>query len=214
MDVCLANLAARHFDLAFKGTKITSHDPVGFIASLETILQSLQAGLHFIQGDGSTLHVHAKQGPVCATAPGYAPFCKHLFVRNFTNAKAGVAEITEANVRLLHSGYVARRPGERAVLTRWFERADLVAAGWDDTCPWLDLVLYSQEQMSKEGQPVLGDWAIVSINSAIEPAEAPMPPITMMRNALGVAEGGSGVVLDDAAYNASVAFWDRHATVL
>jgi hypothetical protein len=33
----------------------------------------------------------------------------------------------------------------------------------------------------------------------------------MMRNALGVDEGGSGVPLDRAAYLRSVAFWSAHA---
>jgi hypothetical protein len=36
-------------------------------------------------------------------------------------------------------------------------------------------------------------------------------PITMMRNALGVDEGGSGVRIDREAYAKSVAFWERHA---
>ena len=35
--------------------------------------------------------------------------------------------------------------------------------------------------------------------------------ITLMRNALGVAQGGSGVPLDPDAYRRSVAFWQQHA---
>ncbi|KAG1387658.1 hypothetical protein G6F60_014031 [Rhizopus arrhizus] len=38
-----------------------------------------------------------------------------------------------------------------------------------------------------------------------------MAPITMMRNALGVEEGGSGVALDREAYQRSVAFWENNA---
>jgi hypothetical protein len=38
-----------------------------------------------------------------------------------------------------------------------------------------------------------------------------MVPITMLRNALGVTEGGSGVPLDREAYRRAVAFWDAHA---
>jgi hypothetical protein len=38
-----------------------------------------------------------------------------------------------------------------------------------------------------------------------------MAPITMMRNALGVAEGGSGVPLDAEAYRKSVEYWQGHA---
>ena len=43
------------------------------------------------------------------------------------------------------------------------------------------------------------------------PEELPMAPITMLRNALGVDEGGSGVPLDREAYRRSVAFWETHA---
>jgi hypothetical protein len=44
-----------------------------------------------------------------------------------------------------------------------------------------------------------------------EPDEIPMAPITMLRNALGVEEGGSGVAIDRAAYARSVEFWRTHA---
>ena len=44
-----------------------------------------------------------------------------------------------------------------------------------------------------------------------QPEDIPMAPITMMRNALGVAEGGSGVALDREAYIRSVAFWEANA---
>jgi hypothetical protein len=44
-----------------------------------------------------------------------------------------------------------------------------------------------------------------------EPEETPMAPITMMRNALGVEEGGSGVPLDRGAYRRAVEFWRTHA---
>lgn len=38
-----------------------------------------------------------------------------------------------------------------------------------------------------------------------------MSPITMMRNALPVEHGGSGVPLDRTAYLDSVAYWQKHA---
>lgn len=47
-----------------------------------------------------------------------------------------------------------------------------------------------------------------------EAYETPMQPITMLRNALGKEEGGSGVPLDRAQYEASVAYWDGHAPVV
>jgi len=57
------------------------------------------------------------------------------------------------------------------------------------------------------------DWGIVSIIATLEASEPPMPPITQMRNALGRAEGGSGVPVDRAKYEEAVAFWDAHAAI-
>ena len=41
-----------------------------------------------------------------------------------------------------------------------------------------------------------------------------MQPITMMRNALGREEGGSGVPLEREKYNASVEYWRTHAPIV
>ena len=40
-----------------------------------------------------------------------------------------------------------------------------------------------------------------------------MDPITMMRNALGKEEGGSGVQLEKEKYMQSVKYWEKHAIV-
>ena len=53
-----------------------------------------------------------------------------------------------------------------------------------------------------------------SIKAQDESHETPMQPITMLRNALGKAQGGSGVPLERAKYDASVAYWAEHATVV
>ena len=47
-----------------------------------------------------------------------------------------------------------------------------------------------------------------------EDFETPMQPITMMRNALGKAEGGSGVPLDREKYEESAAYWETHAPIV
>lgn len=41
----------------------------------------------------------------------------------------------------------------------------------------------------------------------------PFQPITMMRNALGREEGGSGVPLDKGSYEAATAYWQAHAAI-
>tara|TARA_R100000152_G_C6751441_1_gene175097 strand:- start:742 stop:1311 length:570 start_codon:yes stop_codon:yes gene_type:complete len=141
---------------------------------------------------------------------GYAPFCKHLFVENWTEALHGVVKITDRNESLLHTGYDARREGELPVLTRWFDALDVDV----EPAPYLDIILYSAEHLfAVEGMEIDGEWGIVSINSVSSPSEDPMPPITMMRNALGKDEGGSGVTLDKDAYARAVEFWSNHATV-
>ena len=140
---------------------------------------------------------------------GYAPFCKHLFIENWTDALHGVVKITDRNEQLLHTGYVARREGELPVLSRWFDALDVDLK----PAPYLDIILYSAEQLSSEGIEIEGDWGIVSINTVSDASEDPMPPITMMRNALGKEEGGSGVPLDKDEYARAVKFWSTHATV-
>jgi len=49
---------------------------------------------------------------------GYAPFCKHIFVPNFTGARLGSLVITQENRHLLRSAYSRRRPEELPVLSR------------------------------------------------------------------------------------------------
>lgn len=58
------------------------------------------------------------------------------------------------------------------------------------------------------------EWGIVSIKPQDVDYETPMNPITILRNALGVEEGGSGVPIDREAYMKSVEFWQNHALVL
>lgn len=136
---------------------------------------------------------------------GYAPFCKLHVHRNWTSTRCLTVAITDDNRHLLRSGYEARSKDELPVLTRWFEGLTAPVAHY------LVVILYSRAQMAKEGEPIDADWGIVGCLATAEPDEIPMAPITMMRNALGVAEGGSDVPLDRTAYQRSVAYWERHA---
>lgn len=136
---------------------------------------------------------------------GYAPFCKLHVHRNWTSTRCLTTPITEANRHLLRSGYEARTKAELPVLARWFEGVVPPVANW------LIPILYSHEQLAKEGEPIDADWGVVGCLYTMEPEEIPMAPITMLRNALGVDEGGSGVPLDRGAYRRSVVFWEGHA---
>lgn len=136
---------------------------------------------------------------------GYASFCKLHVHKNWTQTRCATVEITQQNQHLLRSAYEARSREELPVLVRWFEGVDVPVANW------LVPILYSAEQMAKEGSPIDADWGVVGCLYTMEPKETPLAPITMLRNALGVEEGGSGVPIDRNAYAQSVEFWDRHA---
>eukprot|EP00803_Ostreobium_quekettii_P010387 evm.model.scf_1047.3 EVM.evm.TU.scf_1047.3 scf_1047:41050-44207(+) len=164
--------------------------------------------------------VHEEHKAGARLHDGYAPFCKHIFVKNFVGAKAGAMAITKENRGLLLSGYTKRRPEELAVLTRWFP-SEAVAR---PEAAYLDVILYSREQVLKEHSTLEGagplpdvpdvPWGIISIKAQMEDHETPMQPITMMRNSLGMEQGGSGVPLDRDAYQKSVEYWEQHATIL
>eukprot|EP00927_Polykrikos_kofoidii_P067614 TRINITY_DN63056_c0_g1_i1.p1 TRINITY_DN63056_c0_g1~~TRINITY_DN63056_c0_g1_i1.p1 ORF type:complete len:258 (-),score=37.56 TRINITY_DN63056_c0_g1_i1:164-937(-) len=149
---------------------------------------------------------------------GYAPFCKHLFVPNFVSGLPdSVLPVNEETMPFLKSGYVSRTDKELPVLARWFPKtamADRVAEA-----TFLDIILYSREQIRKENQAMGEDsgsdapWGIVSVKPQSVDSEIPMEPITMLRNALGKEQGGSGVELDRDAYQRSVDFWSKHARV-
>lgn len=148
---------------------------------------------------------HLNVEPPLAVLDGYAPFCKLHVHANWTRTRCSVIAITDANRGRLRSAYEARTRDELPVLVRWFEGIEPPPA------KFLLPILYDRVQLAKEGTPIDADWGIVGCLYTLEPEEIPMAPITMMRNALGVDEGGSGVALDHARYRRSVDFWERHA---
>ena len=143
--------------------------------------------------------------PPLKVLDGYAPFCKLHVHRNWTSTRCLTVPITDDNRHLLRSAYESRTKAELPVLVRWFEDIEAPVANY------LLVILYSREQMAKENEPIDADWGVVGCLYTAEPEEIPMAPITMMRNALGVEEGGSGVPLDREAYRRSVEFWESNA---
>lgn len=151
---------------------------------------------------------------------GYAPFCKHIFVPNFTNAKCGYMKVTHENTHLIESCYEARRSEELPVLIQFFDQKKIVAP----SATHLDIILYSREQIIKENEampsksqsavpPSDAPWGIVSVKAQLCDHECPMQPITMMRNALGREHGGSGVPLEAEKYRDSVRFWTENVAI-
>lgn len=189
MTIEMTTFARRQFAswpaCTFSGTVIRSHSPESFAHYVNLILDRNAPEL----------------------VPGYAPFCKLLFVRNFTDARPGSVEITPENERQIVSEYAARRDTELPVLSRYLPSKDYSQAAY------LGIVLYDSEQLLKEGEHIEADYGIVAILGQNTNTEEPMTPITMMRNALGIQEGGSGHPLDRDKYLAAVEFWKRHVIV-
>lgn len=146
---------------------------------------------------------------------GYAPFCKHLFIPNFASVKCGYTNI-ESVKHLVKSGYESRKEGELPVLVQWVDAGDVEPPN----ATYLDVILYSREQIIEENI-AMGEtppdtdapWGIISVKGQLCDYELPMQPITMMRNALGKSEGGSGVPLNREEYMKSVEFWTRHVAI-
>ena len=57
------------------------------------------------------------------------------------------------------------------------------------------------------------DYAIIWVKPQDVDFECPMDPITVMRNALGADQGGSGVPLETTKYRESVEFWKKNAEI-
>ena len=148
---------------------------------------------------------HLNENAPLKVLDGYAPFCKLHVHRNWTSTRCLTVAVSDANRHLLRSAYEARTREELPVLVRWFEGVEPPVADY------LVVILYSREQLAKEGSPIEADWGVVGCLYTATPEEIPMAPITMMRNALGVEEGGSGVPIDREAYQRAVEFWENNA---
>ena len=147
-------------------------------------------------------------------------FCKYLVLPNEFGVKCAVREITLDIYPYIRTDYSQRTPEELAILTRFVQ----LPPGFKSTeANYIVLVLYSKEQLQKEfkpkeeGQDFYFDdsveWGIVSIMGTMEPKPDPLVPITIMRNALGVEEGGNGETLNRKVYNESVEFWSKYILV-
>lgn len=195
-DIVLDGFAKRQFDdKTYSGTQLT-FDKKEFVKKINEIYEA----------NGKELK------------DGYAPFCKHLFVKNFAGARLNMVPITQANEHLLMSDYEARTEYELPVLGRWFPSHSVTPK----VAEYLDIILYSREQIIKENEavdvppnPEHGDapWGIVSIKAQDVDYELPMKPITMMRNAVGKEQGGSGVPIDKDEYMKAVEYWRKHAVI-
>jgi hypothetical protein len=147
-------------------------------------------------------------------------FCKYLVLPNEFGVKCAVREITLDIYPYIRTDYSQRTPEELAILTRYVQ----LPPGFKSAeANYIVLVLYSKEQLQKEFKPKEDgqefyfdddvEWGVVSIMGTMEPKPDPLVPITIMRNALGIEEGGNGETLNREVYNESVEFWSKYILV-
>lgn len=185
--VGLTKFVFRQCRSEFSGTKLTLHD--------------LTALPYFAKGK-------LNRG---VWEPGYADFCRIVRLNNMFELTYPIIEIIPENEHLLVSNYHTRHENELPMLVRSFPKE--CRSGLD--CPIadnMDVILYSKEQMEKEGDSTGSDWDIVCVNAEMK-VPAPMTPNTMVRNHLGTKFGGSGKEIDWDEYRRSVEFWTKHAIV-
>lgn len=201
----LTDFALRHFDQDFGGTKILNLEPKDFEQYLNIFSKQYfdKPEERWIDRQKNILRVNILDG--------YAPFCKLLVIKNFTDAKTGTLPITDARYPFIRMDYSARKEGEFPVFSRWLELPPGVEKSQAE---YLVVVLYDKEQIDKEAEatyqknlasddidsigaeppaPFDADWGVVAILGQMGYDEEPMKPETMMRNYMPIEFGGSGM---------------------
>jgi len=194
MKIEFTNFSLRQFSPTFAGTKL----PLKHKRLIEFLINTKDTWYEFNDS--------------------YQPFCKYLIIKNrFRDIKSGTIKLNWFTKLFVKSGYSSRTTEELSVLSRWvklpfwFKRPK---------ANYLVFVLYSREQLLKElkeGETLelseKCNYGIVAVLGTVKPMADPMPPITIMRNALGIEEGGNGVKLDKDLYKESIEFWSENILI-
>lgn len=176
---------------------------------------------HFVKGKtGTYIDMNPKEfletleTKNISVSTGYADFCKIITVHNFTDARPGTIPLDDRVQYIVSHDYKARTEDEIPVLSRWVELHSFE----QDPAKWLHIVVYSKEQIEKEGSDFIftdsqdhadetKDWGIVAIMAEDSDKIPPPPPTTLMRNVMGTEYGGSGYKHSLQEFNESVEFW-------
>jgi len=196
MKIKVTDFATRHFDPKFGGTKIPDMTIEEFENDIALFSPDIEKAFELLKPKTAANHSGIIEAGDDATGytqikvhNGYAPFCKLVAIKNFTNARVGSLPIALDNYLFIKSGYSARGDNELPVFSRWLE----LPLG-KPKAEWLMLVLYSKDHLIKEQACDLSantihnpipdcDWGIVAILGQSHPNEEPMKPETILRNA-------------------------------
>jgi hypothetical protein len=198
----------RQFSPSFSGTKVN-------IEVKEALLKVINSSYYIVSNN-----INNKYMQNVELLDSDWDFCKYLVIDNLYDIKCAVREITLDIYPYIRTDYAQRTPSELAILTRF---AQLPPGFKGEKANYVVLVLYSREQLEKEFKPTDSvpefyldesvEWGIVSIMGTVKPYPDPIVPITIMRNSLGVDEGGNGEKLNRKTYEESVEFWSKHILV-
>lgn len=159
-----------------------------------------------------------KQLNSLTTKSNVGDFCIYVTLNNSYGIKSAIAPLIKIKKRWIKTDYISRSENELPVLTRvadvpfWFkikESNNIVVVLYSKDQLLKEHTAFSEKHKSTEEFELSSecDYGIVTILTSEQYTPDPMLPITMMRNALGIDEGGNGVKLNKDEYNYSVNFW-------
>jgi len=150
---------------------------------------------------------------------GYTSFCKILTIQLTDSMiehphalRNDRVKISDENTSQLVFGYESRVPGELRMPTRSFPCPRYER----ERAKFLQVILYSDEQLAKEDkdnpnrvfEPNL--WSVVLYRGQNTDKKLPMEDSIMLRNALGIDEGGSGVPIDHQDWEECISHWEEY----
>ena len=140
---------------------------------------------------------------------GYAKFVRIVSVKE-PSILCPIAEVTPKNEKYLKTEKTKRREGEEEYEHKYFLSSDVKGI----PSHHVDIILYSKEQLEKEGEKNTGsDFDIISVNAQFSEKGAPITPETMRRNIKGPDFGGSGFQHTQEEIADSTKFWDQYAMI-
>jgi hypothetical protein len=235
MKIKVTPFAERHFKKSFGGTKILNMSVEEFENSIPTIFQE-STSHKFLSS--SFVNVMDGYAPFCKLAAirNFTDACvgsMPITLENYQYIRSGYSARRDSELPVFSRWLElpVKKPKAEYLVLVLYNRDQIISEGLVDKehnvkalydtavsngCTdtfdaWKEANGWTEEEMNTFKFDA--DWGIVAILGQSHPDEEPMKPETMIRNALGKEEGGSGVPLNREAYLKSVEFWDKNATV-
>jgi hypothetical protein len=233
----VTDFASRHFDRKFGGTKILDLTPDIFEKAINELMEQPFSGFWSELKDKQDVFVEAYEGyaPFCSilifknfteAKVGVMP----ITLENHQYLRSGYSSRTPEELPVLSRWFElplsAPKANYLAVVLYSKEQLELenkaeLIRKFESYEKRNNKIL--SEEDKKELSKLDGfksefdgtdyQWGVVAILAQTNKTEDPMSPMTMLRNAMGTAEGGSGFPIDRGKYKESVDFWEKNAII-